>query len=99
MTSNTIKYLLCREAVAIEKRVTACLTADQWGLYGKPGAESAAHELNNEWNDVVRLGWPRKAAELHMNATMANLAQYGAADTEPRNMLEALLDEQFGEEE
>ena len=97
MTENTYGITIRRHATV----VTLQLTADDWQLYtvSKPAecAEAAAH-LNQEIKTAINEGLNRDVVRSIAQTVMRKYADLGATDTEPRNVLEDVLDAVFGKE-
>ena len=77
------------------------ISADQWQFYtaSKPAecAEAAAH-LNREITTAINEGLNRDVVRSIAQAIMRKYADLGATDTDPRNVLEDVLDTVFGPE-
>lgn len=72
------------------------LTADQWQLYtASMDCEPVAKILNGQFNHLANRHAPRDEFESAMEKLMREYSSYGASDSEPRWMLEDLLNEQF----
>jgi hypothetical protein len=87
--------------VHIEKitQVNITLTADQWDLYTRSrDCSEAAEALNKTLEESINDGLSREEVVLMMDQVMVKYANYGAWDTEPRWVLEQILDEVFGKE-
>ena len=74
-------------------------TAKGWNLFcGRYGSEGAAQDLATELRS--QLSKDRLVREVickNMNRNMEGLSYYGASDTEPRAVLNGILNEIFGE--
>ena len=80
-----------------QPRITSCkLTANDWQLYTVPGHTKAARTLNNELKVCVNQGGTKEDVRQMMYLIMDNLREFGAYDTEPRSVLESILDEIYG---
>jgi hypothetical protein len=77
------------------------ISADDWEMYAtsKPAecAEAAAH-LNREITTAINEGLNRDVVRSIAQTVMRKYADLGATDTEPRNVLEDVLDAVFGKE-
>ncbi len=74
-------------------------SASRWQLFDDMnGVASAAQALNNSFMEAVNSGKSREQVGTAMDKTMDKYSKFGAFDTEPRGVLEDLLDEVFGEE-
>ena len=74
------------------------LTAEHWDLYtDKPGAETAAQALNNAFKQAVNQKLSAPEVAKVMDSVMFEHADLGAADTEPREVLNRLLANLYGE--
>lgn len=83
-------------------KISVYLTAEQWQLYTEAepvGARVTAQELNKTLCDYVNRGETRAEVTRFMHSLMRHSSMYGADDTEPHAVLNAMLDEIFGEEE
>jgi len=67
------------------------MTAEDWELYTMPGAKGAAQKLNRTFANCIRTGMLRNATSSAMYKVMSELANFGAADSEPHYHLEKLL--------
>lgn len=76
--------------------MTIALTPDQWQLYtASMDCTEAAKVLNNQFNHLSKRGAPRDEFESTMHKLMCEYSKFGACDSEPRWVLEDLLEEQF----
>ncbi len=76
--------------------MTINLTPDQWQLFtASMDCAGVAKILNNQFNHLSKRGVSRAEFESTMDALMSKYSKYGASDSEPRYVLEELLDEQF----
>lgn len=83
----------------IEKKITIKLelTADDWQLYtASTNCTKAAMALNKAIETAVNTGLSRYEVERAANVAMRANDKYGATDTEPRWVLNDILDEVFG---
>jgi hypothetical protein len=72
--------------------VMPVLTADDWQLYtSMDGAEEVAKSLNTSLAYAVNLNEGREYVETFMGVAMRRHDKFGAFDTEPRYVLQALL--------
>jgi hypothetical protein len=79
------------------------LTAEQWQLYTvdpefRKASEKAAVRLNKCFDAAVNLGWSKDQVREAAHNVMNEERKCGAYDTEPRGVLEDLLDAAFGKE-
>ena len=83
----------------ITKTITIAVhaTADDWQLYDLPGREDAAIALNQRFEQLVNKGATR--SEVRNGMRLSDYANVGAADTEGRYFVEALLDKTFGKKQ
>ena len=87
------------------------MTADDWQLYGMPGAENAATQITAEMQAVLEqvgpnVGGGMTIKEAGMTAAgegqviLAKFREFGAEDTEPRGVMiriiEQFLSKRFG---
>jgi len=84
-------------------RIESFLTADQWQLYTcstelKRKCETAARHLNTAVSEAVAKQMTRVGVREHVYLVMDKFKHTGAYDTEPRGVLEDILDEVFGKE-
>ena len=82
--------------VSIQKTIKVSLTANQWELYSGKEANAAALMLNRSIEYVFGV-FSKESSRLEMHKIMQTVADLGALDTEPRNVLEDLLDLFYGE--
>lgn len=68
-----------------------------WELYEGPFSSSTARSLNQHLMDLVNSGNDRRETEDAMHDLMLKLSKSGAYDTEPRDFLERILTEIFGD--
>jgi len=71
------------------------LSADDWELFDDAGgerAEGAARVLNKKLTVCVNKGLSREETRAEMELQLKRYEDYGATDTEPRNVLSILLD-------
>lgn len=71
--------------------------ADRWELYQMGGVANVAAALNNSFMTAVNAGKDRDEVESAVWKTMDKYSKFGAWDTEPRGVLDDLIDEVFGE--
>jgi hypothetical protein len=74
------------------------LTADDWQLYTDRRRGEAAADLNREITTAINEGLNRDVVRTIAQTVMRKYADLGACDTEPRNVLEDVLDAVFGKE-
>ena len=87
------------EKISIEKRHTAKLSLDgeDWSLFtASMDCAKVAAALNEAFEKGVADTNGRAGTRRAVVAVMTSFADYGANDTEPRDMLEELLDRVFG---
>jgi len=78
-------------------RTSINLTGEQWDLFTHSmDTTKAAEALNNAVEENVNNGLSREEVEVAVEKIMDQYAQYGARDTEPRAVLNQLLDELYG---
>ncbi len=78
------------------------VSPDEWELFTRSYPEEcrlAAAEMNDTLFESVNSGKTRREVEKRMGEVMRKHADLGACDTEPRWMLERLLNKIYGEEE
>ena len=73
--------------VRIIYKVKLSLTADDWQLYDIAGAKQAAREMNTKVAKALNNNDTEAAYEVLQEYSM-----YGAADTEPTMVLNAIMD-------
>jgi hypothetical protein len=86
----------------LNKRVviSPTLNAAQWELYTDmlPGVTAVADELNEALRIAVNVDMlPKSFARDRVTLVMEANSHFGASDTEPRNILEDLLEEIYGD--
>lgn len=81
--------------VTVRKVVEVKASADDWGLYYTPEREEVASALNEKFSILVEMGRDRDDVEHYMLKFMEVYASDGAYDTEPRAVLDKILDEVF----
>jgi hypothetical protein len=74
-----------------KQTVDPVLTADDWQLYDMDGVEEVAKSLNTSLAYAVDLNNGREYVETFMGVAMRRYDMFGAFDTEPRYVLQALL--------
>ena len=82
----------------VTKRVVMniALTADQWQLFtASMKCGTAARALNSTFNALSKRGANKDEFRVGMEAVMEQYSDYGASDSEPRWMLEDLLEMHF----
>jgi len=74
------------------------LDADDWELYNvDQGADSVAQLLNEKFAEAINSGMSASEVENIMHKVMLPFAtKFGTLDTEPRNVLSALLRRVYG---
>lgn len=80
------------------------LTASDWDLFvGDPKMDKhcdrAAVRINERLTEAVRAGWDRETVYTAVFDTMVQFSATGATDTEPRAVLNGLLDGVFGRDD
>ncbi len=83
--------------------IDAQLTAEQWQLYTcstelKRKCDTAARHLNKAVTEAVAKKMTRVGVREAVYLVMDKFKHTGAYDTEPRGVLEDILDEVFGKE-
>lgn len=86
-----------RNRIKVKKTVSLCLTAEDWQLYDLPGAGLAAKGLNIAVENAVNSGMGINEAAREVEKTMEALGEYGASDTEPRYVLDDLINLIYGD--
>lgn len=78
--------------LSTKQTVDPILTAEDWQLYtSMDGAEDVAVSLNTSLANAVNLNEGREYVETFMGVAMRRYDMFGAYDTEPRYVLQALL--------
>ncbi len=74
------------------------LDANDWELYGdREGGDSVAQLLNDKFAEAVNAGLTAAEVENVMHKTMISFStKFGTLDTEPRQVLRALLRRVYG---
>ncbi len=82
--------------LAMSVSIKPSFTAEDWQLYtvSRP-CEEAAAKLNEALAAAVNAGMTRRQVEERMDEVMSELARFGAADSEPANLLAEILDRVF----
>lgn len=75
------------DGVRIIYKVKLTLTEDDWQLYNMPGSKKAAREINSKVAKALNNNDIQGAYEVLQEYSM-----YGAADTEPTVVLNAIMD-------
>ena len=88
--------------MSIRKTIIAniMLSAEDWDLYSDmEGAEIAAFDLNRHLELCVKTSDSKDEVRRRMDTYMGDPAyrKYGASDTEPREVLNNILDNIYGE--
>lgn len=79
--------------------VSLCLSALNWDLYmDKPNPESVARQINLEVSRAINESKNWFDAFVEAEKVLAKFSHYGANDSEPRRMLEKILDYVYREE-
>lgn len=68
----------------------------EWGLYDWTASVGAANKLNDTMILAVSAGISETGFRREMLKAMAEFANLGALDTEPRDFLERVIEEIFG---
>lgn len=77
-------------------QIDASFSADDWQLYTSSlDCAMAASCLNAMLMALVNQGNSRHEVEVGMSKEMSRLSKYGASDSEPRYVLECILDEVY----
>ncbi len=86
--------------VTITKKIHVALTPEQWELYTVHKlCGDAARELNETFNIFANLdGATRESVLERMSVKQEKLSEYGADDSEPRNVILTLCNLFFGPE-
>lgn len=79
--------------VTVSKQATLALSADDWDLYtSSMDCSQAAQAINEAIQTAFNRGDSEAEVRRRATAVMQQYADYGAMDTEPRGMLEAVLE-------
>lgn len=73
--------------------------AAAWCLYGVPGADDAARQLNRTLKTALEEGRDRTDVHLQMAECMRRLSTVGADDSEPHRVLNRVLSQAFQSQE
>lgn len=76
-------------------------SAEDWELFAssaknKARVDRAAFRLNEKFTECVNAGMERDTVETAVHDVMVQFSDTGAFDTEPRGILQDMLDEVFG---
>ena len=83
--------------VEVKKTVKVNLRKGDWQLFcDMPGAEGVAQRLNDVLETGFNAGKSRAEVEREMDRVMSNAAEWGAADSEPVNVLWYVLNYLYG---
>jgi len=74
------------------------ISADDWQLYHIPGADKAAHELNQAVKSALKIASCKAEARDLVWKKMFELSDFGAEDSEPGWVLDLILNEVYGAE-
>lgn len=78
--------------VTLTKQLELTMTADDWDLYDMPQSKTAAEALNYTIMREFNAGMDREHVRFRAEVVMAKYRECGASDTEPRYILNGLLD-------
>lgn len=85
--------------LTISKRIAVHLTAEQWELYtASRDCTVAAEALNDAVQHYFNIGQTREVVHHLVTRVMSRYADYGAMDTEPKEVLNQLLDVLYKDE-
>lgn len=87
-----------KNKIAIKKLAVVSLDGYDWQLYPNEEMDNVARDLNATFERSVAAGNNRFGVMRDMKPVMRAHAKSGADDSEPRSVLDDLLDEVFGEE-
>ena len=93
------KWLRDKMTIKRVVEVTIMLSAEDWELYNdENGADLAAFELNRHLEFCVKTSQDKEEVRRRMDTYMSNpvYRKYGASDTEPRAVLDNILDNIYG---
>ena len=93
------KWLRDKMTIKRVVEVTIMLSAEDWELYNdENGADLAAFELNRHLEFCVKTSQDKEEVRRRMDTYMSNpvYRKYGANDTEPRAVLDNILDNIYG---
>lgn len=79
--------------LTINKQVALALTAEDWDLYDMPESKVAAEALNYVIMREVNAGMDRLSVKKKAYKVMSKYLDTGIMDTEPRAILQEILDE------
>ena len=84
------------KGLTIRRAITAEFTADQWELFDMPGRDEAARRLNQALTDAVNAeGATASSVWKAMGTVQRELADLGAADSEPQGLIDLVVDKVF----
>jgi len=82
------KFQLKQQIIAVH------LTAEDWDLLlAKEDVDKVATRLNDTLKSCINKGYTRSETVATMGHTMRTYSRYGCNDTEPRKVLDQLLNE------
>jgi hypothetical protein len=82
--------------LAMSVSIKPAFTANDWQLYTvSRSCDEAAVKLNEALAAAVNSGMSRNQVEARMDEVMMELRAFGAADTEPRQLLGDVMDRVF----
>lgn len=88
-----------RNKIKVRRTVQLSLSAEDWQLFtNSMDCRDAALGINTGVALAINGAETRREAEKGAFAVLSNYADFGAADSEPLWILEAVLDHVFGEE-
>ena len=84
------------KGLTIRRAITAEFTADQWELFDMPGRDDAARRLNQALTAAVNAdGATAQSVWKAMGTVQTELADLGAADSEPQGLIDLVVDKVF----
>lgn len=84
--------------LTMTKQIELTMTADDWDLYDMPESKKAAEAINYVIMREFNAGEHRESVRFKAEVVMARYRECGASDTEPRYILDGLLDKLYGKE-
>lgn len=81
--------------VSIKKQASIRLSWVEWQLYDMKGSIQAAEAINDAIETAFNEGSSRKEISKIALSVMGDFDQFGADDTDPRDVLDDVLDELY----
>lgn len=85
------------QGIEIKRRVKLSLSAGEWQLYSSmPGAKKAARSLNAAVAKAINASADKRSGYQAACQAMVPFADFGAIDSEPRYVLQDIIDKVYG---